>query len=280
MKSGKSFIDIVNEHLASKETLLPVFDKTVLRIQQELAKKEPDVSLIEKLIVRDPSLTSQVLRIANSAFYRGLQKVSTIRNAITRVGIREVSNIALLVTHRKSFHSKDPFFREFLGKLWRHSVGCAIGASWLAKHCGFHALSNEAFIAGLLHDVGKLFLLTVIESIVVSEKKDFKPSVTLLTEVMDTLHTEHGYTLLKNWNLPDMYCVVARDHHLEKIYESNSLLIMIRLVNKACNMMGIGLRQDPSIILAATTEADLLGVSEILLAELEITLEDSLVFDK
>ena len=54
---------------------------------------------------------------------------------------------------------------------------------------------------------------------------------------------------------------------------------MVRLVNKTCNKLGIGLKEDPSIILAATQEANLLSVSEVLLAQLEITLEDDLIFN-
>ena len=78
--------------------------------------------------------------------------------------------------------------------------------------------------------------------------------------------------------MPETYSDVALNHHLDEIDKDNSLLIIIRLVNKACNMMGIGLNEDPSAILAASEEADLLGVSEISLAELEIKLEDSMVF--
>ena len=161
-------------------------------------------------------------------------------------------------------------------KLWRHSVGCAIGSCWLAKHCGLKMIANDAFIAGLLHDVGKLFLLTVIESISASAKKGFHLSDTLINEVLHSLHTEHGHTILKNWNLPQKYCDVALCHHLGKIDEKNSLLVIIRLVDKACNMMGIGLEKDSSIMLAASEEVGLLCLSEITMAELEIKLEDSM----
>ena len=114
--------------------------------------------MIEKLIASDPALTSQVLRLANSAFYKGLTKISTIRNAMIRIGITEIANIVSLVTHQKNFHSKDAVVREILGKLWAHSVGCAIGSQWLATKRSLRDLCHEAFIAGLLHDVGETVL--------------------------------------------------------------------------------------------------------------------------
>jgi len=99
MEKEESFIDLVNKQLTRKKNVLPVFDRTSMRIQQELVKKEPDIQSIEKLIVTDQSLVGQVLGMANSAFYKGLVKVSTIHNAILRIGITEVSNIVMMAAH-------------------------------------------------------------------------------------------------------------------------------------------------------------------------------------
>jgi HD-like signal output (HDOD) protein len=188
----------------------------------------------------------------------------------------EVGNIITLVLHGRKFNSKVPFFRDIMAKLWKHSVGCAIGAQWLAKECGFQSMSNEAFIAGLLHDVGKLFLLTVIEKIKTSGKLIVQPSVVLINQVMETLHMEQGHTLMTNWNLPESYCIIARDHHMESITSDDNLLTLVKMANKACNKIGIGSDRDESLMLAATPEAHYLGLSEVSIAKLEIKLEDSL----
>jgi HD-like signal output (HDOD) protein len=276
MEKIQSFMEIVSESLASEKTVLLHFDRNSMNIQQEIARSDPDVNHIEKLIASDQALTGQVLRTANSGFYIGLSKVSTIHDAIVRLGIKEVADLVTLVTHRESFRAKDPAMRKIMEKLWRHSVGCAVASRWLAKRCGFRELSSEAFIAGLLHDVGKLFLLTVIESIKKMKKTDLDPSAQLLEEVMNTMHMEQGYLLMKNWNLPESFCEVARDHHLEEIDPHKSLLVLVRVANHACNKMGIGMKEDPSISLAATTEAHQLGLSEVLAAELEIKIEDAM----
>ena len=280
MNEKRGFLDIINEHLASEKTRLPVFNQVGLRVQREVAKEDPDVSKIEKLIVCDQALTSQVLKTANSSFFRGMKEVSTVRDAIARLGTKQISNLIILVTQHENFRSRDPFVRELMGKLWRHSVGCAIGSLWLAKQCGFSTLLHEAFVAGLLHDAGKLFLLTVIEDIKRSGNTDFQLSHELVNEVMNSLHTEQGYLLLKNWSLPETYCEVAREHHNEELDSNNLLLVGVRLVDQACNKAGIGLFQDPSLVLAATPEAQVLGLSDLALAELEIKLEDSIAFSQ
>ncbi len=276
MQEGKSFTEIVNEQLAAGDTRLPVFSETALKVHLEIGKDDPDIVLIEKIIVQDQALTGQVLRQANSAFFRGLQKVSTVKDAIIRLGIAEVSRIVLLVTQKQQFTSNDKYINEVMARLWRHSQATALGARWLARECRFENLENEAFFAGLLHDVGKLFILTIIETIRTKKLIDFKPTQALLNEVLTTLHAEQGHSLMKNWNLPEKYCEVARDHHLEEFDQNNFLLIIVRLANLTANKLGNGLRDCSTMILSATTEAALLGLSDIDLARLEIELEDGL----
>jgi len=274
MKPGQSLIDIVNEFIVSEKTVLLPFDRNVLRIQQEMTKEDPDTRVIENLIISDQALTSQVLRTANSAFYRGLVKVSTVREALIRLGTSEVANIVAFVTHERNYHAEDPFVRRIMTQLWSHSAGCAVGSQWLAQRCGLRDRSHELFIAGLLHDVGKLFLLTVIDAIKASGKISGMPPQNLISDLMVNLHAEHGYSLLKNWNLPDIYCEIALKHHEDQYDKENIPLMIVKLANQACNKLGIGLEPDPSLLLAATAETYSLGLSEITLAELEIKLED------
>jgi HD-like signal output (HDOD) protein len=162
---------------------------------------------------------------------------------------------------------------HFVTKLWQHSAGNALAANWIARRCNFDDLAGQAFFAGLLHDIGKLFLLTVIEQ--ANLRKSGKMTQALLLEVVDSLHTREGYALMKRWNMPEEYCVVVRDHHHPVLDVKNTLLVLIRLADMACHKLSIGLRQMPDINLAATTEANLLELKEIDLAELEIMLEDT-----
>ena len=277
MEAGSSLVGMIDHFVASKKVKLPAFNATALRIQKEVAKAEPDSRLIEKLIVSDQSLTGEVLSVSNSSFYKGLTQVATVRDAIIRMGNIEVSNIVSLVALQHNFQSKIPAMHKIMGKLWRHSVGCAIGANWLARQTGFQDLAHETFIAGLLHDVGKLYVLKVVDDMKASREIENLPSDTVIDELMQQLHTEQGYTLMAQWNLPEKYCQIARDHHLAEFDGSNFLLVLVRLANQVCHKMGIGLIEDPSIVLLETPEAAQLQLSEMDLARLEVRLEDSQV---
>ncbi|MGD8739137.1 MAG: HDOD domain-containing protein [Desulfobacterales bacterium] len=277
MEAESSLVGMIDHFVESKKVKLPAFNATALRIQKEVAKAEPDSRLIEKLIVSDQSLTGEVLSVSNSSFYKGLTQVATVRDAIIRMGNIEVSNIVSLVALQHNFQSKIPAMHKIMGKLWRHSVGCAIGANWLARQTGFQALAHETFIAGLLHDVGKLYVLKVIDDMKASREIENLPPDTVIDELMQQMHTEQGYALMAQWNLPEKYCQVARDHHLAEFDVSNFLLVLVRLANQVCHKMGIGLIEDPSIVLLETPEAAQLRLSEMDLARLEVRLEDSQV---
>ena len=274
MSTELSFLEIVQQHLESNDTCLPPFNATAQRIQQEIMKEDPDIQLIEKLIVRDQAITGQVLRVANSSFYKGLVKATTVRNAVLRLGINEVSNMVTLVTQEKNFHSKDPQINGIMRTLWRHSVGCAVGAHWLAKKSGYQSLAHEVFFAGLLHDIGKLFILAVVENIRRNGASSQQPSNALLDEVTRSMHSDYGFALLNNWNLPSRYCSVARDHHKEDFDPKDFLLLIVRMANHGCNKVGIGVDADPSLVLPALPEAKVLGLSDVDLAQFEIQLED------
>ncbi|MBM9514633.1 HDOD domain-containing protein [Desulfogranum marinum] len=276
MTQQKSFIDIVNHYIQSDTVTLPVFSAAASRVQQELAKKEPDIRIIERIITADQSLSSQVLKTANSAFYKGLSEISTIRNAIIRLGVKEIQKIVLLAATRNTFQCKDKLINLIVKKLWQHSVGCAYGAVWICKRHDYDVDPSKAFFGGLFHDVGKLFILMVIEHIK-QKNKQTKITPSLIMESMVKLHTTQGYQLLKHWNVPNQFAVVARDHHLLDIDQENTLLLIVRMANQVCCKLGINTEPSQDIMLSATMEANLLNISEMDIAELEIYLEDSRV---
>jgi HD-like signal output (HDOD) protein len=268
MNQEKSFLDTLKEHVVSGEAQLPAFDRTGLAIQEEMAKSDPDMQVIEKHILRDPSLASQLLKMANSSFYRGMQEVTTVRNAIVRLGLSEVSNLVTMLTQKKSFSTEDPYISRYMDELWVHSVACALGAKWIAKECRLPSRTNEAFFAGLLHDIGKAFLLLAISDLKKAGKISANLPHTFIEEAMDSLHATLGAQLLKMWNLPEV------------MQDRDTILLMVSLANKVLAKAGIGITHTPDIDLATSQEAIQLDLSEIKVAELELTVEDYVDFIK
>src|SRR5438309_30972 len=213
--------------------------------------------------------------MANAACCGGLSKVTTIRDAIVRLGAKQVTKVVTVVTQSQQYRTKDEIMAAYMQTLWKHSLGCALGTKWFAEKTGYKELAQEGLLAGLLHDIGQLFLLKALEDMQASEP-EFALSKPVIVEVLQHMHVEQGTMLMQHWNIPELYGEIVRQHHLETYDTNNTLLLMVRLVDMACKKVGIGLHHDPSIVLATTAEAQTLGAKEVVLAELEIMLEDAM----
>jgi HD-like signal output (HDOD) protein len=274
-----SLQDLIIQTLASDTLQLPAFPAVAMKLQQALQDRNTRVADLEKMIIGDQALASQILRVANSSFYKGLQRINTIQKAIIRLGVRKVAMLAMSVSQRSLYLTRSPLLSHYMEKLWQHAFASALSSQWLADHCGCKQQADDAFMAGLLHNIGQLVILRVIDELSANKQlTSAQMPENLVKELLESnMHNAQGYVLMKRWNLPNEYCVVARDHHKEPYDSDNMLLVIVRLADQACEKLGIGLRGDPNIALAALPEAHTLGLGEIALAEVEILLEDSVI---
>ncbi len=276
MEKKEALIDIILSQVENEESLPPLSNNSLM-LQREMTKGSPDLKKIETMVKADPSLTSHILKISNSIVYKGLEEVSSVKEAILRLGTDELNNIATWAIHQSNFQTKDPFIKTYKSNLWFHSLSCAVGSNWTAKYLDLdmESIVSKAFISGLLHDMGSLCLLTALEKVKTQNKISKYPSEFLLQELIGQFHAEQGYKLLKYWNLPNEFCLVARDHSAEEFDHSNLLLTLVRLINQICNKMENDNKPEDTAAIISSIEADILGVSEIGIAEIEIEIESS-----
>ncbi|MBL1265677.1 HDOD domain-containing protein [Methylomicrobium sp. RS1] len=273
--SEKSLAELIDEAIASGDMALPVFPRAINELRNALKDERKSLDTIAKQIAMDASLASQVLRVANSSFYAGLSKINTVKEAIVRLGLGRVVQIATLVMQKGLFSSKDPATNQFIIKLWQHSVAVALGSEWLAKRLNFESLAEEAFLAGLFHDIGELLLLKCLEDMRVKNPTINLPE-NLVREVMVRQHEEKGAWLLQSWNLPEAYGSIAGSHHHPLTEETGTVELMVRVADMVSYKLGIALRPQPELIVSNSEEVSRLGLSDVTLAELEIALEDTL----
>lgn len=254
MKNQEKIFTQLKKSLDSEYGGLPIFSAVSVRLQLELIKDEPDLKLIEQLIIDDQSLSSNILKLSNSSLYAGLVQIKTVRNAIIRLGMAEIMHVVCIDINNNIFSSPDKQIDDLMKKLWSHSVACAYGAAMLASmlQCGVER--EEAFSAGLFHDIGKLLILKVIEK----KKKFYKildmPEEDLL-ESIAKLHAKQGQLLMERMQLPVMYPVIAHDHHSKRFDTNNTLLIIVRVANLICHKLCIGIIEEPELDIRATEEA-------------------------
>ncbi len=278
MPQNASLLDRIVHLIETRGLNLPVYDPVALKLQEAIATKTEDIGEIESLITSDQALSAETLKAANSPFYCGLSPVRTIRNAIVRVGTQQMRRLVILVSERTRYRAHDARLNKMLHDLWIHASTTALAAQWLSKRLRSTGIEEICFLGGLLHDIGKLLILRAVDEIKKEEDAEFRISNDLLSEILSTAHCQLGHKLLQEWNVPEIYCQIARDHHSEDMSPGDLSLAIVRLANGSSRKLGLGLDPNPSLILAATPEAGLLKVSEAILAELEVMLEDHLCF--
>ncbi len=268
-----SLLDRINRLIEADKLTLPVFDKVALRIRELTADKNCDVADVDRVISSDQALCAEVLRAANSPFYGGLSPIRTIQNAVVRLGLDQVTRLVCLASQFSKYRARDRQLSAMLQELWHHSSTTAIASQWIAKRLRAEEIEDECFLGGLFHDIGKLLILRAIDEINYLEGR-LTISKTLVREVLDVAHTQLGYNLLTRWSIPKVYAQIALTHHNEEFDATDLTLVTVRLANEATKKLGVDLNPDPTIVLTSTPEAHLLKVSDVLLAELEVMLED------
>ncbi|MFA7062292.1 MAG: HDOD domain-containing protein, partial [Pedobacter sp.] len=171
--------------------------------------------------------------------------------------------------------SANPALDRYMRALWLHSHGAALGARWLSLNCGMRGVADESYLAAMLHDVGKLYLLKSIERLVNAGVISSMLDDELIMEIFEAMHVEQGFRLMQHWNFPDMYCDVIKNHHTEEWDTVNKMLAIVRFVNLACHRVGLGLKHEPDLFLLSTQEAAILDISEFQIAELLALLDET-----
>jgi len=274
-KKSISLLEMVEEYAASETLNLPIFPKVVQELHAKMADENSSINDIAAIIAKDQALAGQMLKLANSAFFAGLNRVRTIRESIMRLGVNQVYNCLVTGSQKGYYLSHDPIIDQHLQVLWKHALATAKGSQWLLRKTGYPELADEGLLSGLFHDIGKLLLLRVLETIR-AEIQDVEISEPFILEILDSMHVEQGYALMNEWSIPQVYCDVAKHHHDEELDNADSLLMAVRIVDHVCAKTGLSLKPDPALDTATLPEVHAMSIKDIVLAELEIVIEDAL----
>ncbi|HJV66627.1 MAG TPA: HDOD domain-containing protein [Geomonas sp.] len=258
---------------------LPVFHPIAIKLQHLLETPNFKMDEITDLANEDQSLAGQILKMANSTIYIGRVRTETIKDAVIRLGAQQVANLAMAASQASLHVSENRVINGFMQSLWLHSHACAIGSRWVACKAGYPQYGEQAYMAGLLHDVGKLYLLKALERLNRAGVAHAALEEELLLEIFAELHVEQGCRLMQHWNMPKIYCNVVANHHNVSPDASDAVMATVRFLNAACKVKGIGLVRDDSIDMMSLPESSLVQLRQDELDELYDLIVDSQEFE-
>ena len=246
------------EQVASRQELEGLISSAVERLRpdssvairalQLVGAREVEFAELERLIRQDQILAATVLRLANSARYGLPRRISRISQAIAMLGLSTFRKILMEACVRDLFSSSMVGYRMEEGAFLRHAVVCAELAEKVAMLVG-DVDGEEAYLAGLLHDIGKIVLERAVPEFfslvrrMVGEKGI--PFVAAEREVFGSDHAQVGAQVAVKWDLPSMYKEAIGEHHTPGDGEpSRTLVAVVHVANYICNTTGIGLGSD------------------------------------
>lgn len=266
----QSIPDQIRTLVLESDVQLPPLPELALKLQECLADEESaDAVRVAELIHADPAIAASILRVANSARYGGLRGITDLRQAVARLGLKLVGSMVTSLVVKGNFAAKSPQQRERLRELWDTSVLTALCAQQLAERGAQDR--DQAFLSGLLHDIGRLLVLRALESLgdVVNE---LTPPV--LEELMQVLHPELGHRTLSEWKLPDEICDVALRHEEPAVADGNPCLLLVQAAIPIARTLESHPAYDPELNPLDDLAVELLGLTDIEVATLVVDLED------
>lgn len=276
-----------SEQKSSKESIiarivettgdLPTMPHVANLVMEKLSDANTTAKDLHEIITKDQALAARVLKIANSPFYGGARKATRLTDAINLMGFDSIRSIVMA-------SALNDFFKTFgLAEklLWEHSIGCASIAKRIARLVRFPKL-EEAFLAGLLHDIGKIVLnLKLPDQMLSIVQEVYNEAGITFSEVEQSTfgftHAQIGQLIARKWNFAsEIEEVIGFHHHPEQAKIIPVLSNIVNLANACCHKLEIGPTRNTDLNLMELTSAKVLKLHKDALDQLLLEVSDTI----
>lgn len=246
-----------------KEINLPALPQIILELLRVMNDPKSSATDLAKIIALDASLSSVILRMVNSAYYNFPFAIDTIARAVTLLGIQELTALAFSTSFLKMFKRSSSAFIN-LEQFWKHSIACGIVTRGLATRCKKQNPERH-FLAGLLHDIGRLALYSNIpesaeKALALVFQKDLQ-----LAEAEQTVfgfdHARFGGALMNKWSFPSTLVAAVLSHHVPDMNEGFDEPITVHLADIIANAWCMSTNSQFPLMPLSTKAWNALGLS-------------------
>lgn len=219
----------IQELILSQPIDIPVFHEVALRLQQMLNDNSYRIEEVIKLVHEDTALASEMLRCANTTYNSGKTPITTIKDAIVRLGSQQVVNLAFTASMSHS-KSDDPIVNTYFKNNWYHCHAVAISSAWLAVQIindqkPLEIDADEVYLVGLFHEIGKLYLLKSIDKLI--KEGLFRAEVSLIDNFINEHYALQSVKVMRHYNMPSIYIMASERHATKQILDPDDHLLAI-----------------------------------------------------
>jgi putative nucleotidyltransferase with HDIG domain len=231
---------LLRDRLQRPDAAIPMLPDFAHRVIDMVSDEDVSVAQLAGVVSKDQVLASRLLGLANSAYFAAMSQISTVQEAIVRMGTAAVRNLVVTVCFYSRMQDRNVYGER--GKpLLEHGIGTAYMARLVAEWCGLD--EEEAFMYGLLHDIGKLVILKAAHDVRRQTGQAVPEDV--LDAVMIELHAEVGARVLRRWRLPALLDEPIVHHHdwTQAVHEPKKAAVTY-FANRLSHRYGFGCEVD------------------------------------
>lgn len=216
----------------------PPLPSVAFRILEVVRDADYSIDTLVDLVRTDPSLTARVLRLTNSALFGVPNEITSVGDAVSYVGTRNLVKLVLVCCAANHFKQATSSIYGDPGSLWRHSFAVATACQWLANRCGYGE-ADTAFTAGILHNVGKVALSQAVDD-QHPDVPDAESHSLAEAEIFGIDHAAAAGVIAGTWSLPRELTMAIRNHHNEREVGKDALSAILGLADDLVLALGIG----------------------------------------
>jgi putative nucleotidyltransferase with HDIG domain len=241
-------VAVTLEEIVNGVNSLPSLPGVALQVIRITDDPYSTVRELNEAILQDQTITAQVLRLSNSAYYGYPRRIATVSEAIGILGFTTIRDLVMAASVHNILSREVKGYQIATGDIWRHSITCAMTSRAIARRVRYPE-ADRTFIAGLMHDIGKvvlnIYVADAYNEIIRRMKEERLPFAAVEEEVLGFTHAAVGARVAERWNLhPDHVEAIACHHTPLDAKQNPKLAAIVHIADAVCMTMGIGLGGD------------------------------------
>jgi len=216
---------------------LPTFPEHITELQSMCRNENSSMADLSKKISLDPSLSASVLRLSNSAGFITSKKIESIAEALKIIGLKNLDSILIATSAKKIMDDRFSSFQD----VWNHCSKAAFYSRLTAQRYGLNKISDMVFLSSLLHDLGKIILLSANQELTeqiekISSNRQMRTSTVLEEVSIGVSHSTIGRMIAEKWNFPDYISEAIAYHHspLLASKQNRDIVFLTYIANSLC----------------------------------------------
>ncbi|MGR9013690.1 MAG: HDOD domain-containing protein [Gammaproteobacteria bacterium] len=193
----QGFLDHVQSELDANRLVLPTLPDIALKVKDAVANGNVSSKELAEMIMTDAALSTQIIRVVNSPMYRGAVEINNIQMAVSRLGNNTIRTLVITLVTKQMFCPSSKLLEGIFRKILEKSINVSSISRAL---CAFvpHLNAEEAMLAGLIHQIGKLPILVLAENI-----PEFRDSPSRMGNLLEKAHPAVGKLIMDSWDFPE-----------------------------------------------------------------------------